>query len=72
MLLLADVGIAVVGTLVGALGIQTRTREVIVPILVLPLMIPLGHRRRARDVAAAARGGRRGASRPLAAGARPL
>ena len=41
VLLLADVGIAVVGTLVGALGIQTRTREVIVPILVLPLMIPL-------------------------------
>jgi heme exporter protein B len=41
VLALADVGIAVVGTLVGALGIQTRTREVIVPILALPLMIPL-------------------------------
>jgi heme exporter protein B len=41
LLLLADAGIAVVGTLVGALGIQTRTREVIVPILALPLMIPL-------------------------------
>ena len=41
VLLLANIGIAVVGTLVGALGIQTRTREVIVPILVLPLMIPL-------------------------------
>ena len=41
VLLLADVGIAVVGTLVGALGVQTRTRELIVPILALPLMIPV-------------------------------
>jgi heme exporter protein B len=41
VLLLADLGIAVVGTLVGALGIQTRARELIVPILALPLMIPL-------------------------------
>jgi heme exporter protein B len=41
VLLLADAGIAVVGTLVGGLGIQTRAREVIVPILALPLMIPL-------------------------------
>ena len=41
VLLLADVGVAVLGTLVGALGIQTRAREVIVPILALPLMIPL-------------------------------
>ena len=41
VLLLADLGVAVLGTLVGALGIQTRAREVIVPILALPLMIPL-------------------------------
>jgi heme exporter protein B len=41
VLVLADVGIAVVGTLIGALGIQTRARELIVPILALPLMIPL-------------------------------
>jgi heme exporter protein B len=41
VLLLADLGIAVIGTLVGALGIQTRARELIVPILALPLMIPL-------------------------------
>jgi heme exporter protein B len=41
VLALADVGIAVVGTLIGALGIQTRARELIVPILALPLMIPL-------------------------------
>src|SRR4051794_30707482 len=41
VLVLADLGGAVVGTLVGALGVQTRTRELIVPILALPLMIPL-------------------------------
>jgi heme exporter protein B len=41
VLALADLGIAVAGTLVGALGIQTRTRELIVPILALPLLIPL-------------------------------
>jgi heme exporter protein B len=41
VLLLADAGVAVVGTLIGALGIQTRTRELIVPILALPLMIPV-------------------------------
>ena len=37
MLVLADVGIAVSGTLVGALAIQTRARDLIVPILALPL-----------------------------------
>ncbi len=41
VLALADVGIAVVGTLVGALGVQTRARDLIVPILLLPLLIPL-------------------------------
>ena len=48
LLLLADAGIAAVGTLVGAIAVQTRAREVIVPLLVLPLMVPL--------VIAAARG----------------
>jgi heme exporter protein B len=41
VLLLADVGIAVVGTLVGALAVQTRARDLIVPLLALPLMVPL-------------------------------
>jgi heme exporter protein B len=41
VLALADLGIAVVGTLIGALGVQTRARELIVPILALPLMIPV-------------------------------
>ncbi len=38
---LADIGIAVVGTLVAALAIQTRARDLIVPLLALPLMIPI-------------------------------
>jgi heme exporter protein B len=41
VLLLADVGIALIGTLVGAIGVQARARELIVPIIVLPLLIPV-------------------------------
>jgi heme exporter protein B len=41
VLALADVGIAVIGTLVGALGVQARARELIVPIITLPLLIPV-------------------------------
>jgi heme exporter protein B len=40
-LLLADIGLAVVGTLVGALAVQTRARDLIVPLLALPLSVPL-------------------------------
>ena len=41
VLALADVGLAVVGTLVGALAIQTRARDLLVPLLALPLSVPL-------------------------------
>jgi heme exporter protein B len=41
ILLLADTGIAVVGTLVGALGVQTRARDLIVPLMALPLLLPV-------------------------------
>jgi len=41
VLALADLGIAVVGTLVGALAIQTRSRELIAPLLSLPLLLPV-------------------------------
>ena len=41
VLLAADVGIAVVGTLVAALAIQTRARDLIVPLLALPLLVPV-------------------------------
>ena len=48
LLALADAGIALVGTLVGAIAVQTRTRDLIVPLMALPLLIPV--------VIAAARG----------------
>jgi heme exporter protein B len=41
VLLLADAGIAVIGTLVGALAIQTRARDLIVPLIALPLLLPV-------------------------------
>jgi heme exporter protein B len=41
VLALADVGIAITGTLVGALAVQTRTRDLLVPLLALPLLIPV-------------------------------
>jgi heme exporter protein B len=41
VLLAANVGIAVVGTLVAALAIQTRARDLMVPLLALPLLVPV-------------------------------
>jgi heme exporter protein B len=41
VLLLADAGIAVVGTLASALAIQTRARDLIGPLVALPLLIPV-------------------------------
>jgi heme exporter protein B len=41
VLALADVGVAVIGTLVGAIGVQARARELLVPIITLPLLIPV-------------------------------
>ena len=41
ILLLADAGVAIIGTLVGALAIQTRARDLIVPLVGLPLLVPV-------------------------------
>jgi heme exporter protein B len=41
VLILADVGIAVVATLASALAIQTTARDLIAPLVALPLLIPL-------------------------------
>ena len=41
ILLLADIGIAVVGTLVAAIAVQTRARDLLVPLIALPLSVPL-------------------------------
>jgi heme exporter protein B len=41
ILALGDLGIAAVGALVAALAAETRARELIVPILLLPLLVPV-------------------------------
>ncbi|MFA9272256.1 MAG: heme exporter protein CcmB [Baekduiaceae bacterium] len=41
ILALADLGIAVIGALVGALSIQTRARDLILPLIALPLLVPV-------------------------------
>jgi heme exporter protein B len=41
VLVLADAGVALVGTLIGALAVQTRARDLLVPLLALPLLIPV-------------------------------
>jgi heme exporter protein B len=41
ILVLADVGLAAVGALVAGLASETRVREVIVPLLLLPLLVPV-------------------------------
>ena len=68
MLALADAGIAVVGTLVGALAVQTRARDLIVPLIGAAAAHP-GASSARRRAAPAARGGGAAArrSRALAA-----
>lgn len=41
VLLLADVGIALTGTLVAGLATQTRSRDLLVPLIGLPLLLPV-------------------------------
>jgi heme exporter protein B len=41
VLALADAGVAVVATLVSAVAVQTRARDLLVPLLALPLLIPV-------------------------------
>jgi heme exporter protein B len=41
VLLLADLGIAIVGTLVAGIAIRTRARDLIGPLLTLPLLVPV-------------------------------
>jgi heme exporter protein B len=40
VLVLADIGLAVIGTLVSAIAVQTRARDLIGPVIGLPLLIP--------------------------------
>ena len=41
VLILADIGLAAVGALVSALGIETDARELVVPLLLMPLLVPV-------------------------------
>ncbi|HEY3019195.1 MAG TPA: heme exporter protein CcmB, partial [Solirubrobacteraceae bacterium] len=41
VLVMADFGIAVIGTLIGALAVKTRARDLIGPLLALPLLVPV-------------------------------
>ncbi len=41
IIVLADIGIAAVGALVAGLAAETRARELIVPLLLLPLLVPV-------------------------------
>jgi heme exporter protein B len=40
-LLLGDLGVAVIGVLVGALAVRTRARDLLGPLLALPLFVPI-------------------------------
>ena len=41
VLALGDIGVAVIGTLVGALAVRTRARDLLGPLLSLPLLVPV-------------------------------
>jgi heme exporter protein B len=41
VLLLADAGIAVVGALLASIAVHTRARDLLLPLLLLPLMVPV-------------------------------
>ena len=41
VLALGDLGVAVIGTLVGALAVRTRARDLLGPLLALPLLVPV-------------------------------
>jgi heme exporter protein B len=41
VLLVADLGLAAIGALVAALAAETRVRELIVPLFLLPLLVPI-------------------------------
>ena len=41
VLALADIGIAAIGTLVAALAVRTRARDLLGPLLALPLLVPI-------------------------------
>ena len=62
VLALGDLGVAVIGTLVAALAVRTRARDLLGPLLALPLLVPIvigGARASAPLLVAGPRHGRR-------------
>jgi heme exporter protein B len=60
VLVLGDIGVAVIGTLVAALAVRTRARDLLGPLLALPLLVPIvigGARATAPLLAASHHGG---------------
>jgi len=59
VLALADLGVAVIGTLVAALAVRTRARDLLGPLLALPLLVPvvIGGARASSPLLAAGHGG---------------
>ena len=59
VLALADLGLAAVGTLVAALAVRTRARDLLGPLLALPLLVPIviGAARASSPLLTLARGG---------------
>ena len=41
VVLLADIGLAVVGALLASIAVHTRARDLLLPILLLPLAVPV-------------------------------
>jgi heme exporter protein B len=41
VLVLADLGLAVTGALISSMGVQSRARDLVVPLVLLPLAVPL-------------------------------
>jgi heme exporter protein B len=59
VLALGDLGVAVIGTLVAALAVRTRARDLLGPLLALPLLVPvvIGGARASSPLLAAGHGG---------------
>ena len=49
VLLLADIGVCAVGTLLATISMNTKARDLLLPIVFLPLIIPRAHRRHRGD-----------------------
>ena len=73
VLLLADLGLAATGTLISSMAVNSRARDLLVPLVLLPLLVPLMIAATgAAEPLLAAGGPGYDALRHLAGGARPL